>query len=223
MYDAGVAALLLAVAVLPAAAQRPAMDENENPVVPHFGFAIGAGSIPRAFEPNCIDGWEGSTASVAVEVRAGLSLGRFGIEARTAPHTEAGLGGAAGCLVPDPILPDGVHTVRSSPIDRGPFIQSDLRVSYMVRRQPVEWLISSGAGLVWGRGVPALVFGTGIRFGADLRGTVDAELNMYRLPWNETTEEWFSEEIVRSLDTRSEKLWQKGFAIRLGLEVLLER
>jgi hypothetical protein len=215
---------VVAAAVLGAAplcAQRAG--DGRSPVVPHFGFAIGAGSIPRAFEPNCVEGWEGSTASAAVELRAGLRLGRFGIEARTAPHTEMGLGGAADCLFAEPVLEDGTHTVRSSPIDRGPFIQTDLRVSYAVRLQPVEWLVSSGAGWVWGRGVPALVFGTGIRFGSDLRGVIDAEFNMYRVPWDEVTQVWMAEEVVNAFDLRSEKLWQKAIALRLGLEVVLER
>jgi hypothetical protein len=214
-----VAAALLGAA--PLSAQRA--DDGRSPLVPHFGFAIGAGSIPRAFEPNCVDGWEGSTASAAVEVRAGLSLGRFGIETRTAPHTEMGLGGAADCLFAEPILEDGIHTVRSSPIDRGPFVQTDVRLSYTLLLEPVEWLVSSGAGWVWGRTVPALVFGTGIRFGTDLRGVIDAAFNMYRVPWEEVTQEWMAEEVVRAFDLRRERLWQNAIAIRLGLEVVLER
>lgn len=215
-------ALLSAIlAVEPALAQSPAEQDSGTPIIPHFAFAIGAGSIPRAFEPNCIDGWDGSTASVAVELRGGLSWRRIGIEVRTAPHTEAGLGGAADCLEPDPIRPDGIHSIRSSPIDRGPFIQSDIRLFYILRRQPVEWLVSAGGGLVWGRDVPAIVFGSGIRFGSDLRGVIDAEFNTWRLPWDEITQEWFNEEVVRELDRRSENLWQHGLAIRVGLELLV--
>jgi hypothetical protein len=212
------AAALLGVAPLHA---QVAVGNDRTPVVPHFGFAIGAGSIPRAFEPNCMDGWEGSTASAAVELRAGLGVGRFRLEARTAPHTEFGLGGAADCLVAEPVLDDGLHTVRSSPIDRGPFILTDLRLAYVLRLEPVEWLISSGAGWIWGRDVPTLVFGSGIRFGSDLRGVVDAEFSMYRVPWDEATQEWLGEDVVRTFDLRSEKLWQKGIALRVGLEVVV--
>jgi hypothetical protein len=217
-------ALVLAIlTVAPASAQPQAERDTGTPIVGHLAFALGAGSIPRAFEPNCNDGWDGSTASVAVEMRGGISWRRIGIEVRTAPHTEAGLGGAADCLLPDPIRPDGIHSIRSSPIDRGPFIQSDIRLSYMLRRQPFEWLVSGGGGLVWGREVPAVVFGTGVRFGTDLRGVIDAEFNTWRLPWDEITQEWFNEEVVREVDRRSKVLWQHGLAVRVGLELLIGR
>lgn len=221
MIRTGMAVMACALlGVAPLHAQR-AEAADRDPLIYHFGFAIGAGTIPRAFEPNCVDGWEGSTASAAVELRGGLGLGRFRLEARTAPHTEVGLGGAADCLFADPVLEDGFHTVRSSPIDRGPFIQTDIRLSYALRLEPVEWLVSSGAGWIWGRGVPALVFGSGIRFGSDLRGVVDAEFNMYRVPWEEVTQHWMAEEIVSTSNLQSEKLWQKGVALRLGLEVVI--
>lgn len=194
----------------------------ERSVRPHFGFALGLGAVPRAFEPNCVDGWDGHTTSASVEVRGGLRWGRLGVEARTAPWTEIGLSGAADCITRDPVFSDGTHTVRSSPIDRGPFVMTDIRGYYVLRLQPVEWQVSAGGGWVWSRGVPTLVFGTGIRFGSDLRGVIDAEFSSYRIPWDETTEVWFDAERVRTIDSTSEKLWQRAFSIRVGLEVAVQ-
>lgn len=218
------AALLTAmVGTARLSAQGVGAPAEDGGVRPHFGFALGAGSIPRAFEPNCVDGWEGSTASAAVEVRGGLRWGRFGIETRTAPQTELGLGGAGDCLTPDPVRPDGTHRVRSSTIDRGPFIVTDFRGYAALLLEPVEWLVSVGGGWVWSRGVPAAVLGTGIRFGSDLRGVVDVEFSSYRLPWLETTEVWLDSEIVETIDAMSANRWQRAVAVRVGLEVIVQR
>jgi len=203
-------------------AQASAESEGVR-TMPFFGFAVGAGSIPRAFEPNCVDGWDGHAASGAIELRLGVQRGRFSLESRTTPQTEVGLSGAADCLFESPVRPDGTHVLRASPIDRGPFVMTDVRANVAVRQEPFTWLISTGAGWVWSRKVPTLILGTGVRWGNDLRGVVDAEWVGFRLPFERVTEQWFNATVVsRTADNRQD-IWQSGFSIRVGVEVLLNR
>lgn len=189
---------------------------------PFLGFAIGGGGFPRAFEPNCVDGWEGTSTSAAIGLRGGISRGPVGIEVRTAAQTEVGLGGAAGCLGAELTRPDGVHSVRSSPIDRGPFVMTDVRARFAIDRRTVTWLVTGGAGRVWGRDVSTLALGAGLRVGSDLRGLLDIDVSAYGIPWDETTSEWRDGVAVREIDRVGDRTWEAGVSVLIGLELLFE-
>jgi hypothetical protein len=123
------------------------------------------------------------------------------------------------CQFTEPVYAQGIHTNRTSPIDRGAFGLTDLRLAYATGTRAVRWFGGGGVGWVWSRDVPVVMLGTGIELGTLVRLVVDGDLVAYRIPFETVTAEWRDFEVVEVLERRREHEWRTGFSVRLGLEV----
>ena len=190
---------------------------------PYVGFAFGVGSVPGSFKSICHDGWDGHRSATALEAHVGLAKDRIGVGVRAVRFGEYPFEASNECLVPDPVGPDGVHTIRTSAHERTSFTLVDLRLRYALIQGPITWLFLIGPGWVPSADVIATAVGSSVRFGRLVRGTVDLEWLAYRTPWDELIGEWRDFEIVREIQRIRSYDWRSGTSIRLGIELPIRR
>lgn len=78
-------------------------------------------------------------------------------------------------------------------------------------RLPVPALtVSAGGGWAWSQGLPLAVLGTEYRRGEQVRFGVDAELMLFRVPFDRVTREWDQARVVRALSIERESDGTRG-------------
>jgi subtilisin family serine protease len=65
------------------------------------------------------------------------------------------------------------------------------------------------------------VIGAGYRRGERVRLGVDAELMLFRVPFDRVTREWEQAQVLRTISTEREHEWRTGLALRLAIERVL--
>lgn len=184
--------------------------------VPFFALGAGVGGAPGALQDSC----GGPSTLAAVEARAGLERGAFGVEARaslTAPlatHL---------CVLAAPLMrEDGIHEEVHYPFRRGEISAADVRLRYRpLSAAPL--VLHTGAGWLPSHDLPYLAAGVGVRGQGRVRLTLDVERAEYRIPFDRVWREWRDHRVVREVRREPDHRWEGGWSVRAGVELPFRR
>lgn len=187
--------------------------------LPFVGVAAGAGTLPQAFLRNCGTSLGARSSSGSVELRAGTQVGWLTVESRTSFQDKLPLAGDDCFSSSPPVHDGGVHTDVAYPFEQGSFTTTTIQLG---ARLPVPAiLVGAGGGWAWSHGLPFAVIGAGYRRGERVRLGVDAELMLFRVPFDRVTREWEQAQVLRTISTEREHEWRTGLALRLAIERVL--
>lgn len=183
--------------------------------VPFLAVGAGVGGAPVALQDPC-----GSPATLAaVEARAGVERGAFGVEARASLQAPL----ATHLCVYAPLArEDGIHEDVDYPFRRGEMSTVDLRLRYRpLSAAPLT--LHAGAGWLPSHDLPYLAAGVGVRGGGRVRLTLNVERAEYRIPFDRVWREWRDLMVVREVRREPDHRWEGGWSVRAGVELPLRR